>query len=185
MSASNINEIMKIKDFFPKLSPKEIHKIVNKKNKILKPRINITTKGPSRRQVLVLMNPENSRKFKVLSGQHIANINRALKNITLEVLENYIRNDNKGLTIVTNKVTLRLDLDTIEKYIKNTNVVKSEEVIMARLLQLKLYFKILYISYLIEDTNVLIFVNAMKKVIQSTHIFNEIVFASKPRIIKV
>jgi len=63
--ASNINEIMKIKDSFPNLSPKEIHKMVNKKNKILKPRINITTKEPSRRQVLVLMNLENSRKFKV------------------------------------------------------------------------------------------------------------------------
>jgi len=104
------------------------------------------------------MNLENSRKLMVLSSQHITNINRALKNIKLEVLTNYIRNNNKDLTIVTNKVVSTLDLDTIKKYIKNTNVVKS------------------------KDTNILIFADVIEKVIQSTYIFNKIILDLKLRI---
>jgi len=50
--ASNINKIMKIKNFFPKLLLKKIekiHKIVNEKNEKSKPIINIITKEPSKR----------------------------------------------------------------------------------------------------------------------------------------
>ena len=49
---SNINKIMKIKNFFPKLFLKKIekiHKIVNEKNEKSKPIINIITKEPSKR----------------------------------------------------------------------------------------------------------------------------------------
>jgi len=133
----------------------------------------------------MLINLENSRKFKVLSDQYVANINRALKNIKLEVLTDYIRNNNKSLTIVTNKVASTLNLDTIKKYIKNTNVIESKELMMARLSQSKSYLKILGISYLIKDTNIPIFANVVEKVIQSTHIFNKIVLVLKLTIIKV
>jgi len=56
---------------------------------------------------------------------------------------------------------------------------------IARLSQSKSYLKILGISYLIKDTNILIFANVVEKVIQSTHIFNKIVLVLKLRIIKV
>ena len=76
---------------------------------------------------------------------------------------NYIRNDNKSLTIVINKVVSILDLNIIEKYIKNTNIVESEEVIIVRLPQSKLYLKILGISYLIKNTNIPISADNVKK----------------------
>jgi len=75
--------MMKIKNSFLNLSFKKvekIHKVVNKKkNDKLKPKISIITKEPSQRQVLISISPENSKKFIVLSGQHIININRVLK----------------------------------------------------------------------------------------------------------
>ena len=77
----------------------------------------------------------------------------------------YIRNDNKGLNIVTNKVASTFNLDIIEQYIKNVNIIESEEVMTAKLLQSKLYLKILGISYLIKDTNVSISANIVEKVI--------------------
>ena len=53
-----------------------------------------------------------------------------------------------------------------------------------RLLQSKLYFRILGILYYIKDTNLPITVDIVKKVFQTTHIFNSIVLASQPCIIK-
>ena len=49
------------------------------------------------------------------SSNYITNINRALKNIKLEVMANFICSDQTDITIVTNKVTLLLDLQTIDK----------------------------------------------------------------------
>jgi len=55
---------------------------------------------------------------------------------------------------------------------------------LPRLPQSKSYIKILCISYLIKDTNVPITTNIVEKVLQFTHIFNDIVLASKLYIIK-
>ena len=182
-SSVNIRNIIKIKEFFLNLSLKkikDIHKVINDIRK-KKPKFKMTTKGLSRRQVLVFISPENSKKFMILSGQHIANINKALENIKSNVLADYIRADNRSLAIVTNKVTLESDLTTIEK---NTNVIESREVTTPRLPQSKSYLKILGIPYLIEETNISITADIIEKVIQSTHIFNDVVLASKLRIIK-
>jgi len=53
-----------------------------------------------------------------------------------------------------------------------------------RLPQSKLYLKILDILYLIEDTNISITSEVVKKVLQSMHIFNNMTFTFKSRIIK-
>lgn len=77
--------------------------------------------------------------------------------------------------ITTNKVVTTLDLNTIEKYIKNISAVDSNKVIAPRLPQFKLYLKILGILYLIEDTNLPITTHIVEKV---TYILNDIVLAS-------
>lgn len=77
--------------------------------------------------------------------------------------------------ITTNKVVTTLDLNTIEKYIKNISAVDSNKVIALRLSQFKLYLKILGILYLIEDTNLPITTHIVEKV---TYILNDIVLAS-------
>jgi len=48
-----------------------------------------------------------------------------------------------------------------------------------------LYLKIIGISYLLEDSNTLISSDVVKKVIKENHIFNNIILASKLRVIKV
>ena len=47
-----------------------------------------------------------------------------------------------------------------------------------RLLQSKSYLKILGISYYVEDTNLFITIDIVERVIQTTHIFNDVVLAS-------
>jgi len=81
-------------------------------------------------------------------------------------------------------VALFSDLSTIKKYIKNIDAFDLEDIIAPRLPQLKSYLKILDIPYLIEDTNILITSDIVKKIIKSTHIFNDVVFILKPRVIK-
>ena len=114
-------------------------------------------KDSLRRQVLVFMSSMNSNKFMTLSGIHIANINRALKGTKSDTIADFIWADQRGLIITTDKAVFMLDLNTIKKYIKNVNVVDSEDVMATKLPQSKSYLKILCIPYIIEDTNALVF----------------------------
>jgi len=120
----------------------------------------------------------------VLLCKYIANINRILENIKLDIIMDYIRNNQRSLTITTNKVALALDFNTIEKYIKSINSIDFDNVMIPRLLQSKSYLKILGISYLIKDSNISITSNVIERIIQFTHIFNDVILASKPKIIK-
>ena len=192
VSKSNIKDIIKIKDNFPNLLAKkieEVYKVLNKPKKD-KLRLNMTTKGLSRRQVLVSMSLNNSEKLIMLFSKHMANINKALKDIKSDVVGNFICANNRGLTITTNKVASTLDLNTIEKYIKNikniknVNAVNLDDVMLLRLLQSKSYLKILEILYLIENMNIPISADVIEKILQLTQIFNNIVFMSKPHVIK-
>jgi len=145
VSRTNIKNIIKIKDNFPKLSTKkieEVHKVFNKFKKN-KSRFNIITKELSRKQITVPMCSNNSEKFMVLFNKHVANINRAFKNIKLDIMTNFIRADNIRLTITTNKVVSILDLNTIENYIKNIDVINLNNVILPKISQSKSYLKIL------------------------------------------
>jgi len=53
-------------------------------------------------------------QFMKESSAHIANINKALKNIKSEVVANFAQLENSGIVITTNKVAVSLDLQTIE-----------------------------------------------------------------------
>ena len=62
------------------------------------------------------------------NSSKISNINSALKNIKSEILADFVCNDYWDLIITMNKVTLQSDLNTIKKYIKNINVIESEDI---------------------------------------------------------
>ena len=74
---NNTSEVIKIKETFPTLNAQkvdQIYKIVNSTLKS-KPRIQMTTKGSSRKQIIILMSNDNILKFMKESLFHIANIN--------------------------------------------------------------------------------------------------------------
>jgi len=62
------------------------------------------------------MNSDNIVKFMKESLLHVSNINRALKNVKSEVLVNFIRSEQSGITVVTNKVVSSFDLLIIKNY---------------------------------------------------------------------
>ena len=108
----------------------------------------MTTKGLSRKQVIILMNNINKKNFIKESSVHISNINRALKNIKIEVMINFVRLDSNSIIIMINKVTLTSELQTIKNYVKNTNHINTDGVKIPRLPQSKSYLKIIGILYL-------------------------------------
>jgi len=61
-------------------------------------------------------------------SEHITNIVRSLKNIKSEVMADFIHMDSISIIIITNKVASALNLWTIEKYIKNVDHIKLEEI---------------------------------------------------------
>ena len=187
-NSTNIaREILKIKKAFPKLQNKKIkivQKIINSQDKH-KPKINMTTKGPSHKQVIV---PMKSKDVNILikdSSMHIININWILKNIKSSVRVDYIHVDGKDIVITTNNIASPSDLQTIEKYIKSMSCINTNQVQSPWLPQSKSYLKIVDIPYLSEATNSCITSEEMENVLKNTHIFNNVVLASKPRIIKV
>ena len=110
-----------------------IYKIINNSNKS-KPKFNMITKGPSRKQVIISMSIDNKTKFIETFSTHITNINKVLKNIKSDIMVDFIQMNQAGVIIITNKVAFSLDLQTIEKYVKNTNLIDMENVDIPHLL---------------------------------------------------
>ncbi len=94
-----------------------------------------------------------------------------LKDIKSEICVDFICSDNRRIINTTNKVASALNINIIEKYMKNLNNVNLNKVISHRLFQSKSYLKILGILYFIKNTNLLIPIDIIETVIKHTHIF--------------
>jgi len=145
----------------------------------------MTTKGPSRQQIIISISFNNITKFMSLFSKHIVNINRTLKNIKSKIMTDFICSNHQGLIIISNKVTFQSELSTIKNYIKNINVINLENFISPYLSQSKSYLKIIGIPYIMKDTNVSLYSSIIESIIWSMHIWNNICRISKPHIIKV
>ena len=185
---NNTSEVIKIKDTFSVLNTQkvdQIHKIVNGS---LKPKLQIqmTTKGLSRKQIIILMSNDNIIKFMKNSLLHIANINRSLKNAKSEVLVDFICSDTACVTVITNKVTAQSDFYIIENYIKKVDDIDTINIEALRLPQSKSYLKVVGIPYYPHDSsNEHLTSNDVEGIIKQNQIFDNIVLASKLQVIKV
>jgi len=86
---------------------------------------------------------------------------------------------------MTNKVVSNSELQTIKNYVKTTDCISTNGVKALKLPQSKSYFKIIGISFLQENTNTSINSSIVEDIIKRNYIFNNIMLASKPHIIKV
>ena len=85
----------------------------------------MTTKGLSRKQVIILMSKDNVDAFIKNSLLHISSINQQFWNAKSETLVDYICAEPLGITMVMNKVAQFSDLMLIDQYIKNSNEVNA------------------------------------------------------------
>jgi len=187
--SSNIAlDTLKIKEIFLHLQNKKIdqvQKLINGNNNKPKPHINMTTRDPLQKQVIVPMNNDVAKHYLKDLSMHIININRALKNIKSNIIADFICINDKGIIIMTNNVACSSDLQEIEKYVKNSLTTDADQISTLRLPQSKLYLKIVGISYISKCLNMQISSEEVKSILKVNHVFNDIIFASKLRIIKV
>ena len=149
-------EMLKIKKTFSNLPNKKIekmHKVINGSKDKVKPKINMTTKGLSRKQVIIPINNVIAKKFIKNSSLHVANINCALKTIKSNIIADFIHVDRKGIIITTNNISLGSDLQEIEKYVNNSLPFDVENISSLRLPQSKSYLKIVGIPYISKKMN--------------------------------
>jgi len=184
----NTLEVLKIKETFPSLNAQKIdqvNNIVNGQSKP-KPRIKMTTKEPSRKQVIIPISRENVNSFMKNSSLHVANINRLLHNAKLDVLVDYIYSDPTGITIITSKVSQQSDLSIIDNYIKNSNDINSLQMDKPRLSKSKSYLKIIGIPFFLHtNSQDKLILNDIETILKQNHIFDNISLASKLRVIKI
>ena len=187
-SPATTSDILKIKEVFPTLNAKKINQVNNivKGNPKLKPKIQMTTKGPSRKQVIIPMSKDNIDTFMKNSSLHVANINRQLHNAKSEVLIDYIWADPLGITIITSKVCQQSDLLIIDQYVKNSNNVNALQVKEPWLPKSKSYLKIISIPfYSHANSQEHLTSSDIESILKQNHIFDNISLASRPRVIKV
>ena len=146
----------------------------------------MTTKGLSRKQVIILMSSDNISKFMKNSSLHVASINWSLRNTKSEVLVDFIWSDVSSVTVITNKVTVQSDLYIIENYIKKIDDIDSINIDTSHLPQSKFYLKIIGIPYFLHNnSNEHLTPNDIENIIKQNQIFDNIVLTSKLCIIKV
>ena len=185
---ANISEVLKIKETFPALNIKKINQVNNIIKSNLKPKlcIQMTTKGPSRKQVIIPMSGDNNSTFIKNSSLYVININRHLKNTKSKVLVNYIQSDLLSITIITNKVSQQSDLQIIDQYVKNSNNINALQVEKPCLPQSKSYLKIIGIPFFPhENAQDHLISSNIEMILKQNQIFNNITLASRSRVVKV
>jgi len=156
ISKNIVKETLKIKETFPNLlnnKIEQVQKVINRPNNNSKPRILMTTKGPSHKQVIISIDNDITKKFIKELNSHITNINHALKVIKSSMIADFICVDNKGIVVITNNIALSSNLQEIKKYVKNSLSSNIDKVSLARLPQSKSYLKIVGISFISKKTN--------------------------------
>jgi len=122
-NSNTMMNTLKIKEMFPKLQNykiDQVQKIINDSKSKPKHCINMTTKSPSCKQIIVPMNKEAGYMYIKDANSHISSINHAFKSIISNILADFICVDDKEIIISTNNVAFPSDLQKIEKYIKNS-----------------------------------------------------------------
>ena len=114
------------------------------------------------------MNKTNAEFIINSAHSHIANINKYLKDIKLDIVTDFIHRVNDRIIITTNQVITNLDMKVIKKYPKNINEINSDFIESPHLPSSKLYIKITRLSYMLEYTNSPIIPNILESIIKTS-----------------
>ena len=186
--SATTSDVLKIKEVFPSLNAKKIDQVNNIVNGQSKPRphIKMTTKGPSRKHIIIPMSAENVFSFMKNLSTNVANINRQLRNMKTDILVDYIRSDSNRIIIVMNKVAQPSDHTIIDQFVKNSNNINTLQVEESRLLKSKSYLKIIGIFFYphVNSQDRLTLAD-IEIILRQNHIFDNVTLTSKLRVIKV
>ena len=147
-----------------------------------KPKINITTRGQSRREVIIPMTKTNAELIINSAHIHISNVNKCLKNSKSNIFADFICFNVNRIIITTNKPASNLDLSTIEKYLKSVQNVNLDSIESPHLPKSKSYMKIIGLPY--SSKLGVMSPDIIEGVLKDLHLFKDATLASKPHVIK-
>ena len=174
-----------MKEVFPALSADEVGKILKAKNSgkgMKKPKINMMTRGQSRKEVIIPMTKANAELTINSAHIHVSNINKCLKNSKSDTFADFIQFNTNRIIIATNKPTSNLNLSSIKKYLKNVQNVNSDSIKSPCLSKSKSYMKIVRLPYSSELG--VMTPDIIEGVLKESHLFKNVILASKPHVIK-
>ena len=147
-----------------------------------KPKINMTTRGQSRREVIIPITKTNAELIVNSAHIHISNINKCLKNSKSNIFADFIRFNVNEIIITTNKPASNLNLSTIEKYLKNVQNINPDSIESPCLPKSKSYIKIIGLPY--SSKLGVMSPDIIEGVLKDLHLFKDATLASKPHVIK-
>ena len=129
---SSVN-ILKIKEAFPALPNKKIIEIYNAA--FSKPghkdkKIQLTTKGPSQKQVIVPASTNLTNTIMEKANNHVFQINNLLKNIKLTLRAEFICPCSSSISIITNNIPNLSNLTIMECYLKSIEGANNNEILV-------------------------------------------------------
>lgn len=182
--AKSAENVLRIREAFPALPIKKILEIHNAAFPIqTKKKIQITTKGPSRKQALVPLNSDQIQIVMKDANIHIGLINAQLKTIKSTVRAECFRPTTGGISIITNSVPASSDFTTINRYIKTIEGAKIDNSSTPRPPQSKSYLKIIGIPFK-QSNGSNLNMECIFNYLQNGELFEDISLTSKPRVIK-
>ena len=185
INSTNIEDVIRVKEVFPALSADEVGKMLKAKNSnggTKKPKINMTTRGQSRREVIIPMTRANAELIVNSAHIHTTNVNKCLKNSNSNIVADFIHFNINGIIITTNKPASDLDLSTIEKYLKSMQNVIPESIESPHLPKSKSYMKIIRLPYSSELG--VLSPDYIEGILVKSHLFKDMTLVSKPHVIK-
>ena len=157
-------------------------KVKNSNRGTKKPKINMTTRGQSRREVIISMTRANTELIVNSAHIHTTNINKCLKNSNSNIVADFIHFNTNGIIITMNKPVSNLNLSTIEKYLKSVQNITLESIESPCLPKSKSYMKIIGLSYSSELG--VLSPDYIEGVLAKSHLFKNATLALKLHIIK-
>jgi len=174
-----------VKEAFPTLSADEVGKMLKAKNSsrgTKKPKINMTTREQSRREVIGIMTKTNAKLIVNSAHIHISNVNKCLRNSKSDIFADFIRYNINKIIITMNKPASDLDLSTIEKYLKNIQNINPDSIESPHLPKSKSYMKIIGLPY--SSKLGVMSPDIIKGVLKNLHLFKDATLTLKLRVIK-
>jgi len=179
-------DILKLRDAFPALPDKkiiEIHRATPSKKSPKGRKIQITTKGPFRKQAINLISAQYLVTIMNNAGFHVSTINSWLKEIKSTLRAEFMQPLVEDLIITTNNIPAASDLSTMEKYIKFIKGINHNDVSAPQLSQSKSYLKITGILY-IQPSGLTLTSDDITNYLKNSDLFEDTSLASKLHIIK-
>jgi len=167
------------------LSANEVEKILKVKNSSegkMKPKLNMTTRGPSRKEVIIPMTKSNTELIMKSAHKHIANINECLKNFNSDIIADFICLSNNGIIITTSCPANVTELSRIENFLKKIDNIDPVSIEVPCLPKSKSYMKIVGLPY--NSKLGVVTPDFIEGVLNETHLFKDVTLASKPHVIK-